>query len=83
MSEIFEDYKSTVCMMDDMLVNGSTEEEHSDQLQKVFEHLQKTGPTLNKSKYLFSISQVTFLGQLIDNSGILPDPNKVKKMQSV
>ena len=43
--------------------------------------MQSAGMTLNKTKCQFSQKQVLFLGQLIDGTGIKPDPAKVLAIQ--
>lgn len=67
-----------LCQMDDILIFGSTQEEHDDRVAAVLACLQKANVTLNPSKCEFTKSSITFLGQLIDGTGIRPDPNKVK-----
>ena len=69
--------------MDDILVHGKTQEEHDERLSKVLHQLRDAGVTLNSEKCQFSQNQVTFLGQVIDISGIRPDPNKVFAIQKV
>ena len=39
--------------------------------------------TLNREKCQFSQSQVKFLGQVVDQNGIRPDPEKVAAIQNV
>ena len=43
----------------------------------------REGLTLNKVKCKFSQQQVPFLGQVIDESGIKPDPSKVAAIRNV
>ena len=74
MSEVLGDLEGVVCMMDDVLVHGRSREEHDERLIKVLNRLQTEGLTLNKEKCKFSQSQVPFLGQVVDKSGIAPDP---------
>ena len=69
-------------MMGDILIHGGTQEEHDQRLRAVLERLQKAGITLNHKKCLFLVRQVTFLGQVIDSSGIHPDPEKVSAILS-
>ena len=45
---------------------------------EVFQHLQAAGVTLNKANCEFTQNQVTFLGQIVNHSGISPDPEKVR-----
>ena len=83
MSEILDGLSGVVCMVDDILVHGRTQEEHDEHLNKVLHRLQEAGLTLNMEKCQFSQSRVTFLGQVIDSTGIRPDPNKLSAIQKV
>ena len=68
---------------DDLLVHGQTVEEHDKHLIAVLHRLEQAGLTLNQEKCQFSQSQVKFLGQVVDQSGICPDPEKIGAIQSV
>jgi len=70
--------QGTLCMIDDILIAGKTQEEHDKRLQAAIERIQQAGITLNKEKCEFSKSKVTYLGQVISASGIKPDPDKVR-----
>ena len=83
MSEVLGDLEGVVCMMDDVLVHGRSQEEHDERLIKVLNRLQAEGLTLNQEKCKFSQSQVPFLGQVVNESGITPDPSKVAAIQNV
>ena len=72
-----------VCLIDDVLKHGRTQEEHDQRLVEVLHRLQKEGLTLNKEKCKFSQTQVSFLGHVIDGSGIRPDPDKVTAIWNV
>ena len=65
-------------MIDDILVHGkNTTEEHDECLERVLRKPPEAGLTLNKNKWHFSLSQVQFFGQVIDESGVYPDPEKI------
>ena len=64
-------------MMDDVLIHGTTREEHDERLSKVLQRLQELGMTLNSEKCYFAQTSVKFLGHVVDSSGIKPDPSKV------
>ena len=78
MSEILEGLEGVLCMVDDVLIHGRTQEEHDQRVVQVLERISKAGLTLNPQKCQFSKDQVTFLGQVVDRTGIKPDPDKVK-----
>ena len=63
--------------MDDVLIFGSTKEEHNVKLIDVLNKISQAGATLNKDKCLFGQETITFLGHVIDKTGISSDPDKV------
>ena len=70
-------------MLDDVLVFGKNQKEHDMHLVEALKRIEKAGITLNKEKCQFSKERITFLGQIIDGSGIHPDPNKVSAIENV
>jgi len=58
MSNILKDLDGVVCMIDDVFIYGSTQEEHDQRLEIVLNKLHKAGVTLNRSKCKFSTSSV-------------------------
>ena len=83
MSKILNGLPGVLCMMDDILVHGITQQEHDQRLLAVLERLHKANVTLNKDKCQFSRRSVTSLEQLIDQSGVRSDPNKVLAIQGM
>ncbi len=53
---------SAVNISDDILVHGSTQEEHDDRLRSVLERLLENGLTINKDNAVFNKSEVEFFG---------------------
>ncbi|XP_060085463.1 uncharacterized protein K02A2.6-like [Ylistrum balloti] len=74
MSMILEGLDGVICQMDDTLVFGAN---HA-RLKAVLECLEKVCLTLNKEKCEFSQTTVTFLGHVIDENGIRPDPDRIQ-----
>ena len=62
MSVVLRNLEGVVCLIDDILVHGKTQQEHDERLYAVLERLVKVGLTLNKKKCAFSQKQVKFLG---------------------
>lgn len=62
--------------MDDVLVFGKTQQEHDDRLTAVLERIRDARVTLNPDKCVFSKRQVKFLGHIVNQNGIQPDPDK-------
>ena len=76
--EILNGIEGDVCMMDDVLVFGKDKEEHNRRLEMVLRKLSESKITLNREKCEFAQPEVKFLGQIIDQNGVHPDPLKVK-----
>ena len=74
MTEALSGLPGTVCLMDDILVHGTTREEHDDRLRQVLQRLSDIGLTLNSEKCTFAQPSVKYL---IDGRGITADPDKV------
>ena len=69
--------------IDDILVHGKTKEEHDKNLRKVLTKLSQANLTLNRGKCKFFQNKIGFLGHTIDASGISPDPEKVRALQTM
>ena len=63
--------------LDDILLTGTTEEEHLQLLQEVLSRLEEAGLHLKKSKCAFMLPRVEYLGYIISADGIQPSAEKV------
>ena len=77
MSTALEGLTGITCLMGDILIHGSNQQEHDERLIALQEQLQKFYVTLNKEKCVFSTESIKFLGHVIDQEGIKPHPEKV------
>ena len=76
MSNNLSGLKGTLCLLDDVLIFGKTQEEHDQKLAEALMRIQSAGVTLNKDKCVFNTSTLTFLGHVLDKDGISADPEK-------
>lgn len=83
MMETLQGLEGVEIFMDDILVYGATEKEHDCRLEKVMQRIEAAGLKLNREKCSIRRSQLRFLGHLIDQSGIRPDPDKVEAIQQL
>lgn len=67
---------------DDILVYGTTIDEHNKRLLNVMEALKENGLTLNKTKCQIGVSEITFMGHLLSNRGIAPTAERVKAVKN-
>ena len=72
-----------MCLIDDVLVHGTTQEEHDKNLLAVLSRIQDTSLTLNKDKCEFNKSSIKWLGQVVDPIGIKPNPDKIRAITSM
>ena len=83
MTEILGDIPGVVCLVDDILVTGRTQAEHDSRLRNVLTRLSKAGLTLGREKCEINKRSVKFVGQLVDELGVRPDPEKVRAIQQM
>ena len=67
-----------VVYLDDILVTGSSDDEHLDHLEETLRRLSDAGLRLKREKCVFLASSVQYLGYVIDAEGLHPMPEKVK-----
>ena len=81
MENLLQGCKGVSVYLDDILVTGSTVEEHLQNLDKVLNKLEMAGLKLNKAKCSFLMPQVEYLGHIIDQYGLHPTEKKVKAIK--
>jgi hypothetical protein len=79
MNSVFMDYldKFVVVFIDDILIYSQNEQEHEEHLRKVLQRLRDCQLYAKLSKCEFWISEVLFLGHIINQEGLVVDPKKV------
>lgn len=83
MLETLEGLEGVAVFMDDILIYGTSMEQHDARLEKVLQRVESAGLKLNKEKCSLRQSQLRFLGHLIDQSGVRPDPDKVEAIHQL
>lgn len=83
MCEILSGLEGVVCLVDDILICGKTQAEHDERLIAVLTRLSEAGLTLNKEKCELNRTSIKFLGQLVDETGVKPDPDKILAIQGM
>ena len=63
MHGILSGLKGFVCLIDNVLVHGVTQEEHDENLLAVLNQIQQAGLTLNKEKCIFSTKSIKLLAK--------------------
>ncbi|XP_064465546.1 uncharacterized protein K02A2.6-like [Ornithodoros turicata] len=83
---IFQRYMDTLlsglvgvgAYLDDILITGSTQEEHNERLRAVLQRLRKAGLKARFDKCLFAVPELEYLGYHIQSTGITPTRRKVQ-----
>ena len=70
--------KCCLVYLDDILVVGSTLDEHRENLHKALSRLCQTGLRLKPTKCSFLQEQLEYSGYIVSGAGISTDPSKMK-----
>ena len=81
MKEVFKNCQGVEIYLDDVLVHGKTQQEHDENLQRVFERIRHHNLGVNLSKCSFSQKEVKYLGFIIGNGSQRPDPERVQSVR--
>lgn len=83
MLETLEGLEGMAVFMDDILIYGTSMEQHDARLEKVLQRVELAGLKISKKKCSLRQNQLRFLGHLIDQSGVRPDPDKVEAIHQL
>jgi hypothetical protein len=83
MNDIFKDYlnKFVVVYLDDILIFSDSPEQHMHHLKLVLQRLREHKLYAQLPKCDFGLSELKFLGHIIGEFGVKPDPAKVQVVQ--
>ena len=77
MFRIFCDILKCLNQRDDILIGGTTLEDHNETLKKVLKHASDFDITLIREKYQFGINELELYGYKFTSDGLKPTPEKV------
>eukprot|EP00042_Codosiga_hollandica_P056722 m.825160 g.825160 ORF g.825160 m.825160 type:complete len:741 (-) comp59408_c0_seq46:1335-3557(-) len=80
MDAVLAGVQGCFCYIDDILVFAKSVEEHLKILEEIFKRLEAARLLLNSEKVLLLRKSVQFLGHIIEQVGLRPDPAKVEAM---
>ncbi len=78
MEHITEGTEGVRVYVDNIILWGSTLEQHNEQLIRVLQRIQRYGLKLNRAKCQFGVNEIIFLGDKLSAAGVGPDESKVK-----
>ena len=76
MENLLQGFKHVVVYIDDILITGSTDEEHLSNLKGVLHKLKEAGMRLKRKKCFFMRPAVEYLGHRISQKGLQPTKKK-------
>ena len=83
MDAILAGLKWTCCLvyLDDIIIYSESFEDHIKHLSMVFQRLEEAGLKLKASKCHFAKNHINYLGHVVTDEGISPDPKKVEAVK--
>ena len=63
--------------LDDIIIYSSSVEQHAKRLDKVLQRLDEANLYIQLSKCNFAVTEVEYLGHIVSDKGIRPDPKKI------
>ena len=82
-SQLLGDLPGVETDIDNILVWGKSKEEHDQRLHAVLKRCEEVNLTLNKDKCQLGVSEVTYIGYILNTNGVQPDPEKVEAIQNM
>ena len=84
MEECLDGLNHSIChiYLDDVIIVGSTFEQHQDNIKRVFQRLRECGMKLSGKKCKFFRKEVKYIGHIVSAEGIRADPAKIEKIAS-
>uniref|UniRef100_A0A3B3QZC1 Gypsy retrotransposon integrase-like protein 1 n=1 Tax=Paramormyrops kingsleyae TaxID=1676925 RepID=A0A3B3QZC1_9TELE len=78
MEHVIEGLEGVRAYVDDIVVWGSSVQEHNQRLSQLLQRIRKHGLKLNRAKCLFGVTEMTFLGDKLSGRGVEPDKSKIQ-----
>ena len=82
-SEILDGLDGVAHIQDDIIVWGTDQENHDNNLSKVLERIKESGLKLNKKKCEFGIREIKYVGHIFSDKGLCIDPSKVEAIRNM
>ena len=81
MNQVTQGLDFVFVYIDDVLVASSDEKQHLSHLDLLFQRLSEFGVNVNRSKCVFGVNTLDFLGHTISSAGISPTEEKVRAIR--
>jgi len=81
--DIFADMPRVETNVDDIIVHGRDDDEHDATVIELLDRCRKVGLKLNRKKCVIGVSELVFIGDLLTDKGVRPDPSKVDSIVNI
>ncbi|XP_030750159.1 uncharacterized protein K02A2.6-like [Sitophilus oryzae] len=82
MERILMGLKGVISFIDDIVIFGSNETEHDNNLDATLKRLKENYVLLNSDKCAFKIKEITFLGHVLSSKGVRPLDNYIESIRT-
>ena len=83
MGEVFEGIPGVTALVDDILITGSTLEEHDRNLNAALQRATEMNLKFNPAKMTIAAREVKYFGHIMSSEGLKPDPAKIKAVEKM
>ena len=80
--QVLQDLPHSYAYIDDVLIASDTREEHLEHVEAVLQRFNDHGIVINSSKCQFGVSELVFLGHIVNKDGIRPLPEKIEALRT-
>ncbi|XP_055633245.1 uncharacterized protein K02A2.6-like [Toxorhynchites rutilus septentrionalis] len=81
MESVVAGLDGVIVYLDDVVVHGKTQQEHTERLMAVLQRLDEYGVLLNDKKCVYNVRSLEFLGHILSVDGIHPTESRVDLIQ--
>lgn len=82
MEAILLGLEGVIVYLDDVVVYGSTKEEHDRRVEALLERMKEYEILLNQNKCIFGVKELEFLGHVMNEYGIRPTESRIAAVKS-
>jgi len=84
MTELFSNLPFVKCYLDDIaIITDGSYEDHMEKLDIVLQRLEEKGLQVNGRKSYWGVKEVEYLGYILTQDGVKPQPKKVKAIRKI
>src|SRR5436189_3800851 len=84
MNHVLREYIGNICLvyLDDIIILGNSLEEHLENIRKIFQTLRQANLKVQINKSNFLRKEVEYLGHIVTENGVKPNPNKIAEIKN-